>query len=426
LGSSASILQRIRELAVQSANATNSSSDRAALNAEVGQLTSELDRIAQTTQFNGQNILDGSFTSATFQVGANANQTITATTANFSNNRYGNNRMGASIAETTGGPGDLVLGSATTGTNATAVILTAASSIVADSVVITGATGEVTLDVQAGDSAKKTAAKINALAGVSGVTATARTVFDLSAFDTAGSYSLAVVSKNLATNPSTVSFTVKEPVPDNTADSLAAAVNAFNEKTQQTGVTAKMNAQGNGITLTNEFGEDIQITSNASSSGKFKADAEELAAGDEAYITGSVILDSNNSFSVASPKGVATGGKSYFSDTTAASELQAASEMDVSSVEAATRTINIVDSAIAVIAGQRAKFGALQSRFSSAIDTLNASAENLSASRSRIQDADFAMETANLSRAQVLQSAGTAMVAQANQLPQSVLQLLQR
>jgi flagellin len=85
-----------------------------------------------------------------------------------------------------------------------------------------------------------------------------------------------------------------------------------------------------------------------------------------------------------------------------------------------------VDSAIAVIAGQRAKFGALQSRFSSAIDTLNASAENLSASRSRIQDADFAMETANLSRAQVLQSAGTAMVAQANQLPQSVLQLLQR
>jgi flagellin len=203
-------------------------------------------------------------------------------------------------------------------------------------------------------------------------------------------------------------------------------VNAFTEKTQQTGVTAKMNAQGNGITLTNEFGEDIQITSNASSSGDFNAGTESMAAGDAAYIAGSIILDSNNSFSVASPLGAATGGVSYFSNTTAASELQAASEMDVSSVEAATRTINIVDSAIAVIAGQRAKFGALQSRFSSAIDTLNASAENLSASRSRIQDADFAMETANLSRAQVLQSAGTAMVAQANQLPQSVLQLLQR
>jgi flagellin len=85
-----------------------------------------------------------------------------------------------------------------------------------------------------------------------------------------------------------------------------------------------------------------------------------------------------------------------------------------------------VDSSLAVISSQRAKFGALQSRFESTINSLNTSAENLSASRSRIQDADFAMETANLSRTQILQQAGTAMVAQANQLPQSVLQLLQR
>jgi flagellin len=90
LGAAGGILQRVRELAVQSANATNSASDRAALNAEVGQLTSELDRIAKSTQFNGQNILDGSFTSAQFQVGANAGQTITATTANFSTSAYGN------------------------------------------------------------------------------------------------------------------------------------------------------------------------------------------------------------------------------------------------------------------------------------------------------------------------------------------------
>ena len=110
LGSASSILQRIRELAVQSANATNSASDRAALNAEVSQLTAELNRIAQTTQFNGQNILDGSFTSATFQVGANANQTIIATTANFTTTKYGNNRIGSAVATSTGGPGDLVLG----------------------------------------------------------------------------------------------------------------------------------------------------------------------------------------------------------------------------------------------------------------------------------------------------------------------------
>ena len=111
LGSAGTILQRVRELAVQSANATNSASDRAALNAEVGQLTAELDRIAKTTQFNGTNLLDGSFGSAIFQVGANANQTITATSANFSTNKYGNNRIGSVVAATAGSVGDLVTGS---------------------------------------------------------------------------------------------------------------------------------------------------------------------------------------------------------------------------------------------------------------------------------------------------------------------------
>ena len=93
-------------------------------------------------------------------------------------------------------------------------------------------------------------------------------------------------------------------------------------------------------------------------------------------------------------------------------------------MESATRSLATVDSSLAVISGQRAKFGALQSRFENAISSLNTTSNNLSASRSRIQDADFAMETANLSRTQILQQAGTAMVAQANQLPQSVLQLL--
>jgi len=89
LKASGDILQRVRELSVQSANATNSASDRKAIQAEVGQLLSELDRISVTTEFNGQKLLDGSFGSATFQVGANANQTITATTGNFRTTTYG-------------------------------------------------------------------------------------------------------------------------------------------------------------------------------------------------------------------------------------------------------------------------------------------------------------------------------------------------
>jgi flagellin len=442
LGSSSSMLQRIRELAVQSANATNSASDRAALNAEVSQLTAELNRIAQTTQFNGQNILDGSFTSATFQVGANANQTITATTANFSTTQYGNNRMGSSVAASTSGVGDLVVGTVSAGTNPSTAILSATSAVAADTLAISGATGSANVAVTVGASAKKVAAAINAQAGTTGVSATARTNIDINNFTLAGSYSLSVVSGNPAATPSTVAFNIGTAL--NTSDGLAAAINAFNDKTAQTGVTAKINSAGTGITLTNDTGEDIQITSAATSVGAFDIvnpgvgpippavvptvpAVVTVAASASAYVTGALTLDSNGSFSVGSPLGESTAtGASYFTGLSSASELQAASTMDVSSTDAATRTLTTVDSSLAVISAQRAKFGALQSRFESAISSLQTTGENLSASRSRIQDADFALETANLSRTQILQQAGTAMVAQANQLPQQVLQLLQR
>ena len=437
LGSSSSILQRIRELAVQSANATNSASDRAALNAEVGQLTAELNRIAQTTQFNGQNILDGSFTSATFQVGANANQTIIATTANFSTTKYGNNRMGSAVASSTGGPGDLVLGTASVGTNPSTATAAAVNAIGADTLTISGATGSATVTLLGGESAKTVSAYINAQAGITGVSATARTSLDLDTFDTAGNYSLSIVSDNPASTPVTVSFNIGA-LPNN-SDSLAQAISAFNDKSAQTGVTAKINAAGSGITITNDAGSDIFITS-TSAAGTFNVVNPALgpippaaavpgtpvnvAAAGTAYITGAISLDSNSSFSIGSPAGAAAAGTSYFVGLTAASELQAASTMDVSTVDAATRTLSTVDSSLATISSQRAKFGALQSRFETTISSLNTTSENLSASRSRIQDADFAMETANLSRTQILQQAGTAMVAQANQLPQSVLQLL--
>jgi flagellin len=438
LGSSSSILQRIRELAVQSANATNSASDRAALNAEVSQLTAELNRIALTTQFNGQNILDGSFTSATFQVGANANQTIIATTANFTTTKYGNNRMGSAVAASTGGPGDLVLGTASAGTNPATAVAAATSGILGDTLTVSGATGTATVTVTAGDSAKTVAANINAQAGTTGVTASARTSLDLDTFDAAGNYSLSVISNNPASTPVTVAFNIGA-LPNN-ADSLAQAISAFNDKSAQTGITAKINTAGTGITITNDAGSDIFITS-TTAAGNFNVVNPSvgpippattptagtpitIGAAGTAYITGSISLDSNSSFSVGSPNGAAATGASFFVGLTAASELQAASTMDVSTVDAATRTLSTVDSSLATISSQRAKFGALQSRFETTISSLQTTSENLSASRSRIQDADFAQETANLSRTQILQQAGTAMVAQANQLPQSVLQLL--
>jgi len=424
LGGASTILQRIRELAVQSANATNSGSDRSALNQEVGQLTAELNRIAQSTQFNGQNLLDGSFGSATFQVGANANQTITATTGNFLTSKYGNYRLGSQAASTAGGAGDLVVGSSV-GTNVTTASAAATSAVVADATfAVNGAIGSATIGVAVGESAKSLAAKINAQSGTTGVTSSARTEIDVLNLTASKSYSFNVTSDN--STAVTLTFSTGSTI---NADGLASAITAFNDKAASTGVTAKLNTAGNGITLTNASGNDILIASNAATDAGATFDlgtgATGIAASGNAYATGSIVLDSEKTFGIVAASGA--GGVSFFSNAggaVTAGQLQGVSSLDVSSVEAATRSISIVDSAIGAVSGQRAKFGALQSRFENTISNLATASENLSASRSRVQDADFATETANLSRAQILQQAGTAMVAQANQLPQGVLALL--
>jgi len=426
LGSAGGILQRVRELAVQSANATNSASDRAALNAEVGQLTAELDRIAKSTQFNGQNLLDGSFGSATFQVGANANQTITVTSANFGTNKYGNNRVGSQVATTAGGPGDLVMGS-TAGAQPSTAVAGLLNTIVADAAfAVNGTTGSAVVGIIAGDSAKTVAANINAKSGTTGVSATARTQIDATTFVPNASYTLQITSDN--TSAATIAFTIGLA---NNADGLAAAINAFNDKTSTTGVTAKLNTAGTGITLMNESGNDILIGNQSPAASTLSVGAVAgivgsaggaVLAANAVHVTGALTLDSDKTFGLTNTTGAA--GVSYFSAATAASQLQAVSALDVSTVDAATRTLTMVDSALSVVNGQRAKYGALQSRFETTIANLQATAENMSASRSRIQDADFAQETANLSRAQILQQAGTAMVAQANQIPQGVLALL--
>jgi len=419
LGSAGTILQRVRELAVQSANATNSASDRAALNAEVGQLTSELDRIAKTTQFNGTNLLDGSFGSASFQVGANANQTITAISANFSTNKYGNNRIGSLVATTAGAAGDLVLGTAVAGTRVSSAITGAVSTIAADAAfAVNGSAGSAVIGISAGDSAKTVAANINAKTGTTGVTATARTEFDATAFVATGSYSLDVTSNNSAA--ATVSFTIGAALD---ADGLAGAITAFNDKSAQTGVTAKLNTAGTGITLTNETGEKVLIKNNSILANTVSfAGVAAAGAGVSTYMTGALTLDSDKTFGLVNT--TAAAAVSFFTAASTSSQLQAANTLDVSTVSSATRTLATVDAAISAVNNQRAAYGALQSRFDTTVSNLRTTSENMSAARSRIQDADFAQETANLSRAQILQQAGTAMVAQANQLPQGILALL--
>ena len=405
LAASGTILQRVRELAVQSSNASNSGSDRQALQSEVTQLVSELDRIAQTSEFNGTKLLDGSFGTQQFQVGANANQTIVATTANSRTNQYGNNQNAAAAGA---GPAS----------TATAF---GANGVTAGAVTVNGALGSSTITTVVNATAASTAAQINAVKGSTGVGATARTDESLT-LGVAGSYSFTLQSDNAAAL--TVSFS--------TTGGLSAAVSAFNDQTSKTGVTASLNTAGTAVVLTNASGNDIYLANlagntNAGTGTVQKLDASGAnvggttvvaaigAAANQALASGSITLDAEKSFAITSAStALTTGG----------SALKSVSNLDVSSFANATDALKTVDSALSFINGARAKLGALQSRFESTISTLQVTSDNLSASRSRIQDADFAMETANLSRAQVLQQAGTAMIAQANQLPQQVLALL--
>jgi len=419
LGSAGNILQRIRELAVQSANASNSAGDRQALNQEVGQLVAELDRIATSTEFNGQKLLDGTFGTAQFQVGANANQVIVAATANLRTNVYGNNQ----IAGTGAGAQ-----AATTNTNAFGT-----NGVVAGQLAINGALGSASITVALNESTKVTADAVNAQAAKTGVTATARTTA-LLAFPSAGAYSLALRSDNASNE--IISFSITGT---GGSDGLSAAVAAINEKSSKTGITAQLNEAQTGIVLSNNTGNNILVGdttgSNAGVATIQKMTVDTAGALNTVGTAGSLAVDANADFVVTSGYLTLDSDKSYAINATTTnalgatgstgSTLKKVSELDITTFNKATDALKTVDSALAFISGERAKLGALQSRFESAISSLNITSENLSASRSRIQDADFAAETAALSRAQILQQAGTAMVAQANQIPQGVLQLLQ-
>jgi len=467
LQSSGDILQRIRELSVQSANATNSSGDRTAINAEVQQLSQELQRIATTTEFNGQKLLDGSFSAATFQVGANANQTITATSGNFQVQAYGNYRIGGMKAYTSNGAGDLVKGS-TEGANITQFGADADTSKVAANATLTFQTATGSYDIKysggtagSAQSAEQVAAAINQ--AQTGVKASALTSFVLGADTNGGggtgvgfmqgtTYSFLVATDTANATPSsftTVSFTtggVTTTDAVNTTDQLNAAAQAFNDVSGKTGLTAKLVQTDNAtstyaLQLTNEAGKDVRIVNNSTTEVVSLADtkvldgdtattagAQSLASigtantwttGSGSWVTGQILLDSDKSFSVT--ESTATFMKAT---TTTGAQLQATEQMDVSTVYSANRTMAIVDSALAAINTQRARYGALQSRFDNTISNLQTTSENLSASRSRIKDTDFAEETAKLTRGQILQQAGIAMLSQANALPQQVLSLL--
>ncbi|AKH20271.1 flagellin [Sedimenticola thiotaurini] len=371
LSTAGDAMQRIRELAVQAANDTNSASDRKAINNEVQQLIQEVNRIATSTQFNGQNILDGSLSTLVFQVGANAGQTISVSGVDARGSQ-----LGAAQLE----------GASMTAADIATAVGANNLTVEGEAVDLTGATTQ-----------QDVIDAINAVSSDSGVTARAATSTSADLGYTANAAATTIVINGVS-----VDFGANEAIAD--------AVDAINAVSNQTGVTAAVN--GTDITFSNSDGQPITIVDDASNN---------VLGGDATVYSGiDLVADVGEAINYAG----AAGGNLALGTSGAAVDT-VLNDLDVLTRSNASDALSTIDFALQNVASLRAELGAVQVRFESTITNLSVTSENLSAARSRIQDADFAAETAEMTRSQILQQAGVAMVSQANALPQSVLSLLQ-
>ncbi|XLX42592.1 flagellin [Ectopseudomonas mendocina] len=413
LQQSTGILQRMRDLALQSANGSNGATERAALQSEVSQLQQELNRIADTTSFGGRKILDGTFGSQSFQVGANAFETISVSIGAAGASRIGVNRsdLGTSAQ------------SAAAGTDFAA--LTATSMGYQDSsFAVVGKLGSANADFATGSSAREIAGAINADSDETGVSANARTVARLGGFTNTAA---ATVSFNLyGANNSAASAGVAVSANITDFTDLSALADAINKETGSTGIAAR--SLGNSVELISDIGDSIMLTSlSAGGSGAtlraYDFDGETAMGAAATVVTGGGGR-ADGRVRVESPDAFQLTGLAGNLGTDGFSSLSSVADIDISTAIGAQKALGIVSGAISNIDSQRAQLGAVQNRFENTIANLQNIAENASAARSRIRDTDFAAETSELTKNQILQQAGTAILAQANQLPQAVLSLL--
>jgi flagellin len=337
LGEVVTDLQTMRDLAVESLNASNSATDRADLNAQFQQLIADINSVASNTQFNGVNLLDGSFQGATFQIGANAGQTITV----------------ASVASAKAGAvGALYAGALTTGGTAGAYLAA------------TAATPPVT-NIANGDSATFQVAVTPAGTGAT--------------------------TTNYTTNAVTLT--------GNASSDLATIAAAINQAVASQGVIATVDSTAGTIVVSGNqanAGATVAVTV-GSSTGSIAADTTALK---------DLGLDSSDT--------IATTGATFVGSA------------NVNTVDNSNQALTQIDAALQQLATSTAQLGAYQNRFDALIQGLHTTATNLTAAKSAIVDTDYAAATSNLSKAQILQQASTAMVAQANTIPQNILTLLQK
>ncbi|MEP7242554.1 MAG: flagellin [Gammaproteobacteria bacterium] len=409
-------LQRIRELAVQSANATNSDSDRNAIDQEVQQRIAEINRIATQTSFNGRKVLDGSFGGATFQVGANVGETI--------NLSLTSSVKSADIGQVATSTGTVDL-TTLFQTGAVAATPSTSGSAGAFTSVVTSGAGETYSITVGGVSVyNHTSAGVETLTAANvqtGITAAA------GALATAGITVTGTVAGNNLT------FTKADGSAFNVvvADSAVTTPGGFAGGGFATGT----NAATGGVAAVPGTNAPYTLASTLVAVGTNTAvdiagtyaTTQALADAINTKVTGAFAsIDSTNHLVISAGEDVtvtAGAGATALGIATAA-VAGSLSTQNVKTTAAANTTIQSIDAALTSVSTLRGTLGAIQNRFQSTINSLQSVSENLSASRSRILDTDFAMETANLTKSQILQQAGTAMVAQANSIPQNVLSLL--
>ncbi|MBY5990722.1 flagellin [Ferrimonas balearica] len=376
---STNILQRMRDLSLQSANGSNSADDRAAMQKEITALQTELTRIAETTSFGGQSLLDGSYGSQSFQVGSNANETIGISLGDVSANAIG--------ANTISGAGT-VFGT-TTATGGFAGVSANGNLIV------NGSNSKADISLTAGDTATTVADAINAAGtGVTAEASVSTTIANLTADSDA----------TLTVGSDTFSL----------AD-YAGSTKYLAEDLAKAGYDATYDSATDTITLNASDVDGVGVSGGTAGSVDFAGAT--VAGGADSEVNASITLTSGESFTLGGTlQGEITSG--------AASTLDDVASVDISSASGAQDAIAVIDAAIAGIDSQRADLGAVQNRLSHTINNLGNIQTNVADARSRIQDVDFAKETAEMTKQQVLQQSGSAMLAQANQIPQLALSLL--
>ena len=409
------ILQRMRELAVQSASDTNTATDRAALNDEVNQLVMEIDRISSQTTWGGMNLLDGTYASKTFQLGSYANETVGVSIDSIASASLGSFTVDGTTHHQFGA--DVSTDSRTTA-----------------SLTINGPTLSGTASFSADDSAKTVAAAVNNVSATTGVTAKARTNLVLDTVSATGTYTFDLTGTGTASISTNIT---------NQSD-LRGMRDAVNAVAGTTGITASMyNGDNSRLMLTSATGEDIKILNLANAAANnqtfkaFTTDYDGVVSGsgtvfgdatttvlDSLIVSGEVRFTSAGAFSVVDG-GTSGAGTGYMAANTTSASATTISSVKIGTQANANAAIDIIDGALNKIADQRANLGAISNRLDHTVSNLGNVVINTEASKSRIEDADFAKVTGDLTKSQIMSQAATAMLAQANASKQGVLSLLQ-